>query len=207
MRRLGGERSSGRTADQTEIAHFWSDFSDTATPPGHWNQIAAGLAEQEKLTIDEESRMFTLLNLALADAGLAAFDCKYHFNFWRPETALRNDSRFDWKSLLPSPPHPEYVSGHSTFSGAAAEILKCFFGTDTITFETSSDGLPGVTRKFSSLWACAEEVGWSRIYGGIHYSFSNREGLALGKRVAAAVWKEWGGRKVAYRNGESPPRS
>ena len=86
-----------------------------------------------------------------------------------------------------SPNFPEYPSGHSTFSKASAQVLTRFFETDAIAITVRSDSLPGVTRHFESLAACADEIGMSRIYGGIHFQFSNRDGKASGLKIAEAI--------------------
>lgn len=191
--RLGGVASTERTAEQTLIARFWSDFSYTSTPPGHWNNIARDLARKRNLPPAETARLFALLNVAMSDSGVAAWECKYHYNFWRPITAVQRAEEGGkppivrdpaWTSLLPSPPHPEYVSGHGAFSGAAAHILGEVFGTDALEFSAVSDDLPGVVRRYHSLQACAREIAQSRIYGGIHYEVSGRAGLELGGKVA-----------------------
>src|SRR6185503_21247286 len=89
VRELGGLNSTNRTAEQTFIARFWSDFSYTVTPPGHWNQIAQNVATNRPGTLAENARLFALLNLAMADAGIAVWDAKYIYNFWRPVTAIQ----------------------------------------------------------------------------------------------------------------------
>jgi PAP2 superfamily len=196
VKRLGRKTRSERTREQTEIAHFWADGEGTVTPPGHWNRIAQRVSRQKGLTVAENARLFALLNVALADVGIACWDCKFHFHLWRPVQAIREADRDhnrdteadpEWEPLLATPPFPSYTSGHSSFSGAAATVLAEFFGTDEVKFETASDGLPGVTRRFTSFWAAAEEAGMSRIYGGIHYQFDNTDGLAGGKQVAKYV--------------------
>ena len=196
VHRLGGERSAARTRGQTTIAKFWADFTYTSTPPGHWNEIARDIARRRVLPEREALRLFAVLNVALADAGIAAFDAKYHFNYWRPVTALEASpykaGGGRWASLLPTPPHPEYVSAHSTFSAAAAETLARFFETDAVEFSVTSFDVPGVVREYRSLRACAEEIGMSRLYGGIHYRFSNEDGLVLGRKVAEAVIGQFG---------------
>lgn len=195
VRSLGRATGSTRTPEQTQIARFWSDGAGTETPPGHWNRIAAQFARQEQLSLGESARLFAMLNVALGDAAISAWDAKYAYNFWRPVTAIQsaaldgNDQTTadpQWTSLLITPPFPEYVSGHSTFSGAAAEILTSYFG-DNRSFSTTATALPGVTRQFTSFRQAADEAGRSRIYGGIHFQFSNRDGLDLGRRVAAEV--------------------
>jgi membrane-associated phospholipid phosphatase len=196
VRRLGAKESKERTADQTEIALFWADNEGTFTPPGHWNRIAQTVARDRGFTLEDNARLFALLNVALADVGIACWDCKYHFHFWRPIQGIRAADTDgnpdtapdrDWEPLIVSPPFPSYTSGHSSFSGAAATTLAAVFGTDKVRFESTSDGLPGVTRRYSSFWAAAEEAGMSRIYGGIHWQFDNTDGLAGGKKVAEHV--------------------
>jgi len=197
IHRLGSAGSTQRTADQTQIALFWADGGGTATPPGHWLIIAEGLAQQHSLTLVQSSRLFALLSLAVADAAIVAWDHKYYYSDWRPVTGIQHaDLAGDptilpephWTPLIPTPPFPSYTSGHSTFSGASAKILELFFGTDAIAFSTTSDGLPGVQRSFSSLSAAAEEAGQSRIYGGIHWQYDNQAGLASGRALAEHVF-------------------
>ena len=162
------------------------------TPPGHWNRIAQGVARSKGTTLVENARLFAVLNFALADAGVHCWECKFKHRLWRPVTAIRNaadddnpdtDADPDWHPLLPTPPFPSYVSGHSTFSGAAAAVLADFFGDETRRSTATSEAFPGMTRTFRSFSAVAAECGRSRIYGGIHYECDNREGLAMGKAI------------------------
>jgi hypothetical protein len=200
VKALGGVNSTARTPEQTEIAWFWADGDATSTPPGHWNLVAQELARARGTTLPENARLFALLNVALADAGISCWDCKYHFGFWRPIQGIRRaaevankDTTADpnWTPLLVTPPFPTYTSGHSTFSGAGARLLADFFGTDRIRFSTGSDGLRGVRRSYDSLWQAAEEAGKSRIYGGIHWEFDNADGLAGGRAVADYVFQNF----------------
>jgi membrane-associated phospholipid phosphatase len=196
VRALGARGSVTRTAEQTEIARFWADDPGTATPPGHWNQIAQDVARARGLTLAESARLFALLNISLADAAIVCWWCKFTFDFWRPIAAIREadangspEAPADpgWTPLLTTPPFPAYTSGHSTFSGAAAAVLADFFGTDRVRFEATSEGLPGVRRRFASFSAAAAEAGQSRIYGGIHWQFDNVQGLANGRAVGEHV--------------------
>ncbi len=177
VRDLGATNSPTRTQEQSDIAVFWSDFTYTSSPPGHWNEIAQVVAEEKNLSVIASARLFCILNLALADAGIAAFDSKYHHNFWRPVTSIpqadrdgneATESDLDWKPFLLTPSHPEYPSAHSVFSGAAAEVLAKFFGADDIPFKIGSDSMPDVKRSYTSFSSCAQEISRSRIYGGIH---------------------------------------
>lgn len=195
----GAKNSTVRTAEQTQVAHFWADGAGTYTPPGHWNMIVADVAQQRGNTLAENARLFALVNIAMADAGIVSWDAKYQYNFWRPITAIRegdadgNDATSGdaaWEPLIVTPPFPENTSGHSTFSGAASTILASLYGDD-FAFTTDSEGLPGVTRSFLSFSDAAEEAGISRIYGGIHFDFSNEQGLATGRQLGEYVFANY----------------
>jgi hypothetical protein len=199
VQEAGRLKSSNRTEDQTQTAQFWSDFSYTETPVGHWNSIARNIALQKQLPSRACARLFHLLNASLADTAIACWEAKYFYSFWRPISAIQRAGEdenpetapeADWVPLLNTPSHPDYVSGHSAFSGAAGHILFLFFGNDQLTFEVRSDTLPGVVRTFDSLQKCATECGESRIYGGIHFRFSCEDGFTLGKNVADWVWSQ-----------------
>jgi hypothetical protein len=196
VKALGAKNSTTRTAEQSQIAVFWSDFSYTSMPPGHWHEIAAAISQDRQLALADTARLFALISVAQADAAIVCWEAKFRYNLWRPITAIQRaeedgnaDTAADpaWGQYLASPPFPSYTSGHSTFSRASAEVLSSFFGTDAVSFSAWSDSMPGVTRSFTSLRACAEEVGRSRIYGGIHFQSDNRAGQETGKKVAAYI--------------------
>lgn len=189
---LGRRQSLSRTSDQSVIAGFWSCFSYTATPAGHWNTILNQELVRQNASLSDSLRAYAILNLGMADAAIAAWDCKYHYRFWRPIQAMaakdgRSLDKVGWRSLLEAPPHPEYVSGHSTFAGAGSILMAHIFGGDSHAFSTESDSLPGVKREYKSFSECAAEMGRSRIYGGIHYSFSDSAGQELGRQVAGLL--------------------
>jgi hypothetical protein len=192
---LGRQTGSTRTADQTQIARFWADGTGTDSPPGHWNQIADNVAQSEGGSPADNARRLAELNVALADAGISAWNTKYTYRLWRPISAitLANTDGNDlttadptWQPLLLTPAFPEYASGHSTFSGAAATVLDGIFGSN-VSFSIDSSGLPGVTRSFANFDAAAAEAGRSRVYGGIHFEFSNQAGQAVGREVGQFV--------------------
>jgi len=182
---VGEKYGEFRQADQSVSAAFWADGLGTITPPGRWNLIA--LQETQHLPEIERIQILLALNIALYDAGIAAWDSKYHYLYWRPTTAIikQYPEHLDWQPMLEPPFHPEYVSGHSTFSGAAATILEAFL--EAKPFCLSSEELLGLERCFDSFQNAAEEAGQSRIYGGIHFEFSNQAGLKLGEEVANQV--------------------
>jgi hypothetical protein len=196
VKELGAANSATRTAEQTRIAQFWINGPGTATPPGHWNEVAQVVAEAEDNTLVENARLFALLNLALADAAIVSWDAKFEYDYWRPVTAIRAadtdgnpDTAADptWTPLIPTPPFPAYTSGHSTFSAAGAAMLADFFGTDDIAFTLESENPAAPDRSFTSFSQAAEESGMSRIYGGIHWSFDNVRGLATGDALGHFV--------------------
>src|SRR5215471_1156314 len=187
VKELGAAVGSTRTEEQTEIALFWADGAGTETPPGHWNSIAQILAAERGNTLEQNARLFALLNIAMADAAICAWDAKYTFDFWRPVTAIAfAEPQLNWMSFIVTPPFPDYVSGHSTFSAAAATVLALFYGTEDLPFATGSDFLPGVYRSFSTCLDAAEEAAMSRIYGGIHFRSASEDGLQAG--ISIGEW-------------------
>ncbi|MDQ8202468.1 vanadium-dependent haloperoxidase [Pelagicoccus sp. SDUM812003] len=196
VQRLGHRDSTERSEYETNSTIFWSDDLGTATPPGHWNVVAQDISREQGLSFTENARLFALLNLTAADAGISVWEAKYHYNFWRPENAIREADTYEHAGvvhdpefipLMPSPTFPDYTSGHSTFSRACTQALTRFFGTDKITFSTVSEGFPGDVRTFHSFSEAAKEVGRSRIFGGIHYKFADIEGQRSGKALANYV--------------------
>ena len=184
VKQLGALVGSTRTDEQTEIALFWADGAGTETPPGHWNSIAQIIGEAQGNTLEENARLFALLNIAMADAAICSWDAKYTFNFWRPVTAIAfAEPQLNWMSFIVTPPFPDYVSGHSTISAAAATVLPLFYGTEDLPFTTGSDFLPGVYRSFSTCLDAADEAAVSRLYGGIHFRSANEDGLQAGMSI------------------------
>ncbi len=196
--RIGARDNSERTEYQTLAAPFWADDLGSATPPGHWNVIAQDLARRNNLNTAECARLFALLNLACADAGITIWNTKYFYRTWRPETAIRDEhlreinphatAHPDFIPLMASPAFPSYISGHSTFSAAGSRILERYFRTDDIEFTTTSDGLPGAVHTFKKLSDCRNEIGMSRLWGGIHVMADNVKGQEAGIQVADYVY-------------------
>lgn len=193
---LGSLTSTSRTVDQTNIAKFWANGGGTATPPGHLNMMAQTVTMAQNKSLAENAKLFAMLNVALADAAIACWNAKYDFDFWRPITAIREAGTDGnaattadpaWEPLLATPPFPTYTSGHSSFSGAAAEVLKSFFGTDNISFTLDSEDPTVADRSFTSFSQAADESAVSRLYGGIHFNFDNNDGLAAGRSIGQYV--------------------
>ena len=187
VKELGAAVGSTRTEEQTLIALFWADGAGTETPPGHWNSIAQIIADVRGNSLEQNARLFALLNIAMADAAICAWDAKYAFHFWRPVTAINfAEPGLNWTSFITTPPFPDYVSGHSTFSGAAATVLELFYGTEELPFTIGSDFLPGFSRSFATPSDAAAEAAESRLYGGIHFRSANEDGLLAG--IAIGQW-------------------
>ncbi len=196
VKQYGRTTDSARTDDQTAIAHFWANGAGTFTPPGHWNQIATQASLARRLSFAQNIRLFAMLDAALCDAGIVAWNIKYDTSCWRPVTAIQEasgdgnnltEAEPGWTPLLNTPPFPTYVSGHSTFSGAAQAVLDHFVGPH-YAFTAPGDPTEGLPeRSFSSFREAAEESGISRIYGGIHFQADNVEGLRVGRAVGLAV--------------------
>lgn len=155
------------TDEQKRIAKFWVDGHGTVTPAGHWNQIARSLLEKRPLGDEATAELYAYLNMALADAYIAAWDTKYAYWTVRPITAVRDLLGVDFRSYVLTPPFPSYLSGHATFSGAASRILAEVFPEEA-----------------EAVIAMGEEAAMSRLYGGIHYRYDNDDGLTLGRKIA-----------------------
>ena len=197
MKEIGSATSSTRTAEQSNIALYWAGATGTSTPVGHWNRIAQTVAESQGNTLEENARLFALVGIAQADAFIACWDNKYHYDHWRPVTAIRaaeTDGNPDtvadpnWSSFITTPNHPSYLSGHSSMSGASGAVLADFFGTDNISFTSSAEGVSVPDRTFTSFSQASQEAADSRLYGGIHWSYDNEDGLALGRALGQHVF-------------------
>ncbi len=151
------------TTEQRKIANWWSDGLGTYTPPGHWNRRTKEYIIKYEMNPLRAARTFAYLNMAVMDAGIACWDAKYYYHYPRPIQTIKG-----FKTILGTPNFPSYTSGHSTFSGAAAEVLAYIFPAEA-----------------NAVRDWANEAAESRIYGGIHYRFDSEVGLEQGKAVAA----------------------
>jgi hypothetical protein len=233
-----GANDSGLTDKQKVTAEYWADGPRSEFPPGHWALIAQVVSRIRHNSLDYDVQMFFALGNALLDASVAAWAAKYKWDFVRPTTAIRERYKgktvtswlgpykgygpVDGSQWIPyqsptvvTPPFPEYVSGHSTFSSAAATILNLFTGSDAFNafvtvragsslFEPRTDiqaGTPGsdVTLTWPTLTAAAKDAGLSRRLGGIHFQDADEDGYALGRSVGANVMVK----TMSYING--PP--
>jgi len=199
VRDIGSINSTTRTQAQTDTAKFWYTAAGTTNQvPGIWNRAAVNTLQthpQQNLTA--EARLMTLLNMAMHDDFIGSNDDKFHYNFWRPETAIHMANTYNnpqiaqdatWTPLLPAPPFPSYVSNHASLDGAAAEVLKDYYQTDNITFTVGTQGFVLPDRTYTNFSDAALEGALSRIYAGIHYRFDSDDGLVLGRDVGSYVF-------------------
>jgi membrane-associated phospholipid phosphatase len=177
---------------------FWSLPAGSSQPPGEWLRIALGVAATRGVPLADQARLTALLSMALADTTVATVATKFTYRHWRPTTAIQQADTDGNPLTAPDPGwtaragtvggSPEYVSGHSSYSAAAAGVLAGFFCADAIPFTHASDSAPGsVARSYAGFSAAAAEAGRSRVYGGQHFEFSNQAGLAIGRGVAGEV--------------------
>jgi hypothetical protein len=210
---------SARLDDRSKmIAEYWSDGPASVTPPGHWNLFAEAISRRDGHTLDDDAKMFFALNNAMLDASIVVWDCKRRYDSERPVTAIHYlydgkpirawagpglgtkliDGR-QFRSYIPTPPFAEYVSGHSTFSAAGAEILAAVTGSDLFglsvllppgssTIEPAITPAETVTLSWRTYSDAAAEAGLSRRLGGIHFESGDLQGRILGRQIARGVW-------------------
>ena len=180
------ETTRNLTPEQEEIARFWSDDPMLSpTPPGHWISIALDLLEQEKAGLDRSADLLMRLGVAMADAFIGCWNAKFQYDLLRPLTYIRRVIDPKWEPLLITPPFPEYPSGHSTQSGAAAAVLSSVYG-ETFSFTDRTHERDGLApRRFDSFDAAAKEAALSRLYGGIHFRSAAERGLEQGRCIGA----------------------
>ena len=195
IKEIGSSTSTTRTPEQTGVARLW-----IATGAQNWNPIARQVAVAHRLTLSQNARAFALLNLAGADAFIAAWDAKFTYNQWRPVTAIRaaesdgNPETIEdasWTPLLATPPFPDYIAGHTTYGGAVAKVLEHVFGKNPgVVMTLTSPTAPGVVQTYTTFKAIAESVVDARVWGGIHWRTSSVRGRIVGEEL---------GRYVAHR--------
>jgi hypothetical protein len=194
LKDYGGKNSAKRTAQQTETARFWL----TGGPPAY-HPFARQLATAKQMSVIDSARFMALIAVGLNDALIAVFDAKYHYNFWRPITAIRNgdidnnpatDREATWQPIDNTPMHPEYPCAHCILSGSVSGIVRTALGTaDIPEIAVTSPTAPGVTHRWTNMAAFAEEIANARIWAGFHYRFSTRVGTAMGLQIGEYVVK------------------
>ena len=190
VKAFGRDVGSSRTPEQTAIAVFHSGNTLVL-----WNQTLRALADRYATNVGDSARLFALVNMAMADAGMTAWQAKIQYNVWRPITAIRlGDSDGNrstvgdptWQSLFPAPNYPDYTSGANSLSGAATEMLRLVFQTDRVNFSMIG---PTSSRFFTAFSLAADEVVDARMYMGIHFRFADTMARTRATRVARWAYK------------------
>ena len=193
VKEIGAKGSTIRTADQTHIGHWWAEFGEHG-----WNRIGRITSAKRGLSLWESNRMFALINMNLYDLYLVSFESKYHYDTWRPYTAIRagdtdgnpkTDPDPNWEPDMLTPPWPEYPSAHAAVGAGGAEIVSHVYGTPNIAFRMASVSAPPESpkRSYTHLDSAANDCANSRIYNGFHFRFATEEGKRQGREVARHV--------------------
>ena len=181
------EVSKALTPEQRTIALYWADNGgETGTPVGHWLAITGQLISERQLSAEQSAKALMAVSVAMADAFISSWGFKFKMNVVRPRTYIRANIDKNWEPAIPTPPFPEYLSGHSTNSAAAAQALTKLLGAAPFVDSTALT-IGHNVRQFESFRAAAEEAGLSRVYGGIHYQVANTVGRELGLCIGDKV--------------------
>jgi hypothetical protein len=190
VKALGGKASTSRGAHETEIARFW-EFS---LPPIYYG-VVRSVADQPGRDVARNARLYADVSQAMDDAMIAVFDAKYHYNFWRPATAIRNgdadgneatEREAAWLPFIDTPMHPEYPSAHSILASVVGVVLKAEVGNGRMpVLMTTSPTAKGAMRQWTSTEDFADEVAIARVYEGVHYRFSSEVGADMGRKIGA----------------------
>jgi hypothetical protein len=194
IKELGNKTSSKRSARQTEDARFWLITGPQSTEP-----VVRQIVAAKNMSLIDSARFMALTSVAGADAAIAVFDAKYHYDFWRPITAIRNGDTDDnpaterdasWQPIDNTPMHPEYPCAHCVISGAVASAIEAALGTADIPgVAMTSSTAPGVTHRWTNIRAYNDEVSHSRIWAGFHYRSSVHVGQDMGRKIGEHVVK------------------
>ena len=194
IRGVGALVSAERSDEQTQIALFWR-----ASPTAIWNPVLRQAIQSRQMSLSDSARVSALFYLAASDASVACWEAKYFYNFWRPQAAIAvgeldgNPSTAGdpaWRPLVPTPPHPDYPSGHTSNSGAMAAVLSVLFGADPgFVIQATSSQNPGFVRSWQTFGEGLDEVIDARVFSGIHFRTADRVGARLGRQVAHFVMR------------------
>jgi hypothetical protein len=192
VKRVGGADSPFRSQARADVAQFYA----VTAPVPVWNAAASQVASEQGRSMSESARALALVNMAISDAQASVFDTKYHYHFWRPETAIRagdadgnplTRGERAFAPFVPAPCFPSYVSAHGGSSGAAREVLRREFGERHHFITLSSPAIAGVVLQYGSFGQITSDIDDARVYGGIHFRFDQDAGEKLGRQVGAYV--------------------
>ncbi len=174
------------TQEQKDIALFWRDKQLTPQPPGHWVSIVNQIVLRDNIKLDKAAECFAYLGIAIGDAFIAAWYTKYHYNYLRPQSFIMSYIQPGWLPFLPTPPFPDYPSGHSTSSGTCSYVLTHLLGQVAFT-DTTHLRIGMAPRSFNSFYEAAVECSNSRVYGNIHYRNACENGVIMGQNIGETI--------------------
>jgi len=194
LKDYGGQNSAKRTVQQTETARFW-----LVGPPVAYHPFVRQLVIAKQMSVIDSARFMALVAVGITDSIIAVLDAKYHYNFWRPITAIRNgdidgnpatEREATWQPITNTPMHPEYPCAHCIQSGSVAGAVRAVFGTmDIPEIAMTSPTAPGITHRWTNMTAFTDEIASARIWSGFHYRFSTRIGTQMGLQIGDYVVK------------------
>ena len=196
VKRLGDTNSPNRSQQKTEVARFYaiSDADEIYYPAAR--QVSA----TQRKTLSENARTFALLSMAIWDGAIACFETKYHFNFWRPVTAIhaahtdgnpKTDPDAQWRPLVFTPPFPSYPSGHASFGGAARAVLEKMFGEGGHRIALRNPAVADIVLHYTTFKQITDDIDEARVAGGVHFRFDQEAGARQGKRVGEYILRHW----------------
>ena len=192
VKRVGEAQSTERPEDRTQVARFY----EATDADGIYYPAARQIMATRSRTLSENARLFALLAISIWDSAVACFETKYHFNLWRPVTAIREansdgnrrtEPEPNWLSAVFTPPFPAYPSGHASLGGAARAVLEAEFGSSGHAITLANPVLPDIVLRYDTFKQITDDIDDARIYGGVHYRFDQEAGALQGKRVGEYV--------------------
>jgi membrane-associated phospholipid phosphatase len=191
---VGSINSTERPQDRANVALFFA----ASSPAQALNQAAVQVAQQQGGSLSENARALALINMAMSDSLVASFLNKYHYNFWRPETAIRGGDTDgnpktagdpSWAPFIVTPCFPSYPSNHGSAGNAAAEVLRRLYGEAGHSITLTNPVVPTITLQYTSFKQITDDISDARIYGGIHFRTDQEAGADLGRAIGTAVYK------------------
>jgi membrane-associated phospholipid phosphatase len=191
---VGSLDSTERPPDRSDVATYYAATSPTQA----FNQAARQIAQEQRRSLSENARALAFINMAINDSVVAAFFNKYHYNFWRPETAIhagdtdgnpKTEADPDWQPFIVTPCFPSYPSNHGSAANAAAAVMRRLYGEAGHSMTLSNTAVPTIVLQYTSFRQITDDISDARVYGGIHYRTDQNAGALLGLAIGIEVYK------------------
>jgi len=194
VKTIGSSDSTERPVGRADVALFYQ----AASPTQVFNQAARQVAQQQQRSVSENAHALALINMAISDSLVATFLNKYHYNFWRPETAIhagdtdgnpKTEGDPDWTPFIVTPCFPSYPSNHGSAANGAAEVMRHLYGEAGHLIILTNPAVPSIVLQYASFKEITNDISDARVYGGIHFRTDQEAGADLGRTVGTAVYK------------------